>query len=264
MSSVLLTEKDLVATVELSRPDVRNAFDPAMISDLTTVFQNLEKRKDLRAVVLRGSGKVFCAGADLQWMKEMVNFTLEENREDSLKLYSMFEAIRTCTLPVIGLVQGAAFGGALGLVACCDYVISDPLTQFCFSEVKLGIAPAVISSFVLQKASAGKLRHPMISGAVFSAHQALEAGLVHEIAASADFAGRLEPVLNQYKECGPEAVRHTKGLLTQLPSLDWPEQKDCTVQLISERRVSAEGQEGLKSFLEKRTPKWRKGSDEKV
>jgi methylglutaconyl-CoA hydratase len=259
------TDKNPVAYVELSRPEVRNAFDPVMIAEITQTFLALQKRTDLRAVVLKGAGKVFCAGADLQWMKEMVNFTLAENREDSVKLYNMFEAMRTCALPIIGFVQGAAFGGALGLVACCDYVISDPMTQFCFSEVKLGIAPAVISSFVLQKAVPGKIRHQMISGAVFLAQHAYEAGLVHEIATTADFSARLENVLNQYLECGPEAVRHTKDLLLNLPSLEWHEQKDRTVQLIGERRCSDEGQEGLKSFLEKRSPAWRpKGSHEKV
>lgn len=258
MSFVKVTENNAVATIELSRPEVRNAFDPTMIADITKAFEDLEKRKDIRVVILRGSGKVFCAGADLQWMKAMVNYTIDENREDSLNLYKMFETIRTCTLPVIGLVQGAAFGGALGLVACCDYVISDSATQFCFSEVKLGIAPAVISSFILRKAPGGKIRHSLISGTVFTAQQAFEAGLVHEMAPVADFDARAEVIVAQYKECGPEAVRHTKALVNMLPSLSWIEQKEQTVQLIAERRVSAEGQEGLKSFLEKRSPHWRK------
>jgi len=257
MSLVELKEKEQIAYVTLRRPDMRNAFDPVMIAEITKIFVMLETRKDLRAVVLQGEGKVFCAGADLQWMKEMVNYTLEQNQVDSLNLHAMFEAIMNCTLPVIGLVQGAAFGGALGLVAACDYVIADPVTQFCFSEVKLGIAPAVISSFVLRKSQAGKVRHWMLSGSVFSSLQAADAGLVHEVAASTDFASKLDIVLKNYHECGPEAVRETKRLLNELTSLDWQGQRARTTRLIAERRVSAEGQEGLKSFLEKRSPSWR-------
>lgn len=257
MAFVEIKEIAQVGYVKLNRPEIRNAFDPGMIDLLTKTFEDLERREDLRAVVLQGEGKVFCAGADLHWMREMVQYTLEQNKKDSLKLFRMFEAIAGCSLPVIGLVQGAAFGGALGLVACCDYVMADPQTQFCFSEVKLGIAPAVISAFVQRKAVAGKVRHFMLSGEVFKASQAQEAGLVHEVLPSSSFNTRLESLLQHYKDCGPQAVRETKKLLNHLPGLSWEESRLRTSQLIAERRVSAEGQEGLKSFLEKRSPQWR-------
>lgn len=257
MSFIEIKEATQVAYVKLNRPDIRNAFDPSMIADITKTFNSLSARTDLRAVVLQGEGKVFCAGADLNWMREMVNYTLDQNKEDSLQLFAMFESIANCGLPVIGLVQGAAFGGALGLIACCDYVIADPQTQFCFSEVKLGIAPAVISAFINRKAVAGKVRHFMMSGAVFNSQQAAEAGLVNEVASSTDFTTRLEHVLKGYRECGPEAVRETKKLLNDLPNLSWEDQRKRTSRLIAERRVSVEGQEGLKSFLEKRSPNWR-------
>ncbi|MGZ3745879.1 MAG: enoyl-CoA hydratase-related protein [Pseudobdellovibrionaceae bacterium] len=260
MSFVEVKEAAQVAYIKLNRPDIRNAFDPSMIADITQAFFDLDKRRDLRAIVLQGEGKVFCAGADLKWMKEMVKYSLEQNKEDSLQLFAMFEAIATCSLPVLGLVQGAAFGGALGLVACCDYVIADPRAQFCFSEVKLGIVPAVISAFVHRKAVAGKIRHLMMSGIVFTSQQAAEAGLVNEIVETSDFTVCLESILKAYIECGPEAVRETKKLLNDLPKLSWEEQRQRTSQVISERRVSAEGQEGLKSFLEKRSPSWRKPS----
>lgn len=257
MSYVEMKERAQVAYVKLNRPEIRNAFDPSMIADLTKIFSDLEKRSDLRGVVLQGEGKVFCAGADLHWMKEMVEYTLDQNREDALKLFGMFEAIASCSLPVIGLVQGAAFGGALGLVACCDYVISDPQTQFCFSEVKLGIAPAVISAFIQRKTVPGRIRPMMISGVVFDAPLALEAGLVNEVLPVAQFDSRLEGLVKQYKDCGPEAVRETKKLLNDIQGMPWADQRQRTSQLIAERRVSAEGQEGLKSFLEKRSPRWR-------
>ncbi len=258
MSYVEYKEAAQVAYVKLNRPDSRNAFNPSMIDEITKIFLDLGKRIDLRAVVLHGEGKVFCAGADLHWMKEMVDYTLDQNKTDSLKLFAMFEAIAKCPLAVIGLVQGAAFGGALGLVACSDYVIAESQAQFCFSEVKLGIVPAVISSFVNLKVPAGKVRHFMMSGTVFSSQQAMEAGLVNEIVAASDFTTSLEFILKVYKECGPEAVRETKNLLNDLPNLTWADQRKRTSQLIAERRVSVEGQEGLKSFLEKRRPSWRR------
>ena len=248
---------DYVAYVKLNRPDVRNAFNPEMIAEITETFHQLEMRRDLRAVVLQGEGKSFCAGADLNWMREMVNFSYHQNREDSLRLFAMFEAIAKCTLPVIGLIHGAAFGGALGLVAVCDEVIAEEGTQFCFSEVKLGIAPAVISAFVQRKAVPGKVRPLMLSGVVFNPQVAQQAGLVTDIAPVGEGHNLLQKVLANYKQGGLEAVRETKKLLNDIANLTWEQQRDRTTHLIAERRASDEGQEGLKSFLEKREPSWR-------
>lgn len=257
MSFVVVTELNQVAYVKLHRPDVRNAFNPAMIEEITRVFKELNKRTDLRAVALQGEGKVFCAGGDLNWMKEMVQFSFEQNLEDSKKLFEMFEAIAFCDLPVIGMVHGAAFGGALGLIAACDEVIAEEGTQFCFSEVKLGIAPAVISAFVQRKAVAGKVRPLMMSATVFNAHTAQQAGLITEVVPAGEGHVALQKVLHNYLQCGPEAVRETKKLLNQLEKLNWEDQKKLTGQVIAERRAGPEGQEGLKSFLEKREPTWR-------
>lgn len=257
MKFVTLTELEHVAYVKLNRPDVRNAFNPEMITEITQIFQSLDKREDIRAVALQGEGKSFCAGADLNWMQEMVNFSFGQNIEDSKKLFAMFEAIAKCSLPVVGLIHGAAFGGALGLVAVCDEVIAEENTQFCFSEVKLGIAPAVISSFVNKKVLLGKVRPWMLSGLIFSAQQALSAGLVSDVVPVGDGHLVLQKVLHNYKQCGPQAVRETKKLLNELSRLNWDEQRERTTQLIAERRSSIEGQEGLKSFLEKREPSWR-------
>jgi methylglutaconyl-CoA hydratase len=257
MSFVVVTELEKVAYVKLNRPEVRNAFNPAMIAEITNTFLALEKRQDLRAVVLQGEGKAFCAGADLNWMKEMVDFTLQQNREDSVKLFEMFESIAECSLPVIGMIHGSAFGGALGLVAVCDEVIAEEGTQFCFSEVKLGIAPAVISAFVNRKAVPGKVRPLMLSAVVFNPHIAQQAGLVTEVVPVGEGHLALQKVLHNYLQCGPQAIRETKILLNGLRSMDWHEQRDATTILIAERRVSDEGQEGLKSFLEKSEPSWR-------
>lgn len=257
MKNIVVTELDHVAYVKLSRAEVRNAFNPEMIAEITAVFKSFNSRKDLKAIVLAGDGKSFCAGADLNWMKEMVNYSFEENKKDSLKLFEMFEAISDCELPVIGQVHGAAFGGALGLVAVCDEVIAEEATQFCFSEVKLGIAPAVISAFVQKKAVAGKVRPLMLSGVVFNAHIAQQAGLVTDVVTNGEAHIAVQKILSSYLAAGPEAVRETKKMLNKISSMNWQEQKDLTTEVIAQRRASAEGQEGLKSFLGKREPSWR-------
>lgn len=257
MKNIVVTELDHVAYVKLSRAEVRNAFNPEMIEEITSAFKSFNSRQDLKAVVLAGDGKSFCAGADLNWMKEMVNYSFEENKKDSLKLFEMFEAIADCELPVIGQIHGAAFGGALGLVAVCDEVIAEEATQFCFSEVKLGIAPAVISAFVLKKAVSGKVRPLMLSGVVFNAHTAQQSGLVTEVVANGEAHTAVQKVLGSYLAAGSEAVRETKKMLNIMSSMNWQEQKDLTTEVIAQRRASAEGQEGLKSFLEKREPAWR-------
>jgi methylglutaconyl-CoA hydratase len=257
MKYLIITEMDHVAYVKLHRPEMRNAFNPEMIAEITKTFLDLEKRQDVRAVVLQGEGKAFCAGGDLNWMKEMVNFSFEQNLQDSTVLFEMFEAIAQCTLPVIGLVHGAAFGGALGLIAACDEVIAEEGTQFCFSEVKLGIAPAVISAFVQRKAVPGKIRPLMLSAVVFNPHIAQQAGLITEVVAAGDGHTALQRVLQPYMQAGPEAVRETKKLLNNLESFTWKQQKEATAKVIAERRASPEGQEGLRAFLEKREPTWR-------
>lgn len=257
MKNIRMHDFEGVAEVILARPDLRNAFNPEMIAEITAVFKALAKRKDLRAVVLRGEGKSFCAGADLGWMKEMVKYSLAKNKKDSEKLYEMFAAIDACPLPVIGLVQGAAFGGALGLIACCDIVIAEEQTQFCFSEVKLGLVPAVISHFVLKKTSLGLVSPLMLLGRVFSCAEAERAGLVHSVVGLADLELTKNALLNQFGEVGPEAVRETKKLIHKLHGLTPPKSKAETTKVIAARRVSAEGQEGLQSFFDKKTPLWK-------
>ena len=257
MALVKVSEQNGVASVVLNRPDVRNAFNPDMIREITDIFTGFAKRKDVRLVTLWGDGKAFCAGADLSWMKAMVNYSFDENREDSVRLSAMFESILHCPQPVLGVVHGAVFGGALGLVACCDYVIAEKETQFCFSEVKIGIVPAVISSFVMKKALPGLVRPFMISGQVFDAERASAMGLIHEIVPPEEGLDRVRELATQWLDAGPEASRETKKLLNELPELTEIEARDRTTRLISERRVSTEGQEGLKSFLEKRSPSWR-------
>ena len=257
MKFVNYFEEKLIATVTLNRPEVRNAFNPAMIKEIKEIFLKLSTRHDLRAIIFKGEGKIFCAGGDLHWMKDMVRYTVDQNKEDANKLFEMYEAILHCPVPIVGVAQGAAFGGALGLLACCDYVISEEKTQFCFSEVKLGIAPAVISAFVFKKCTLGQVGPYMLTGQIFSAKSANLMGLVHDVADDESLPDRIETTIGWLREVGPEAVRSTKTLIHSLSSLNWGEVKEETSEVIAERRVSAEGQEGLKSFLEKRKPSWR-------
>lgn len=263
MKTLIVTELDRVVYVKLHRPDVRNAFNPEMISEITQLFQQVAQRKDLLAVTLQGEGKAFCAGADLTWMKEMVKYSYDQNLQDSEKLYEMFQSIESCPIPVIGIVHGAVFGGALGLVACCDYVIAETKTQFCFSEVKLGLVPAVISSFILRKVTRGIVHPFMISGQIFTASRALQMGLAHDmfdLNSEQDRAHQmnheLSKILHLFKANGAEAVRATKKLISSVMELEMKDQKSESTRVIAERRVSKEGQEGLKAFLEKRPPSW--------
>ncbi len=242
-----LPEDIQIKIVTLNRPEVKNAFNPEMIAEITQIFKSFVNDEELKAVILKGEGTVFCAGADLNWMKDMANYTYQQNVEDSAKLWEMFESISKCEVPVIGLVQGAAYGGALGLIACCDYVSAEVKTQFCFSEVKLGLAPAVISSFVLRKVSDSFVRPYMLSGEVFSTDRAIELGLVH----TKSFTGAVE-VAKKFSGNGKEAMKATKKLLNSLTGrISWEEQKALTTKVISERRMSSEGQERLKNFFNK-------------
>lgn len=252
--------QDAVASVALNRPEVRNAFHPQMIQEITKAFKALNKDKTVRAIVLSGQGKSFCAGADLEWMKSMASYTYTQNVKDAEKLYDMFAAIRDCDIPVVGQVHGAVFGGALGLLSVCDVVLAQSTTQFCFSEVRLGLAPAVISAFVKDKMNSSAMTRYFLTGAVFTASQAQLSGLVHEVI---NEDKDLHAVVREYLQkevlvAGPQAVRVTKKLLRSLKTIKTESQlKKITTQSIARLRVSEEGQEGLGAFFEKRQPKWR-------
>lgn len=239
-----------IQIVSLNRPEVKNAFHPEMIAEITEVFSKLASDSKIKAIVLKGEGTAFCAGADLNWMKEMVNYNFEQNVKDSKKLWDMFDRIIQCPIPVVGVLHGAVYGGALGLAACCDYVIAETKTQFCFSEVKLGLAPAVISSFVFRKIADGFARPLMLSAEVFNTETALRMGLAHQV--PANFESWPEEI-KKFSSNGLEAMRETKKLLNQITGRpSWDDQERLTTRVISERRVSTEAQTRLKKFLEKK------------
>jgi methylglutaconyl-CoA hydratase len=257
-STIRVQTANAIATVSLARVDHHNAFDQMMIRELTVAFTTLNERHDLAAVVLRGEGKSFCSGADLGYMKAQSAFTGEENETDADRLFSMFWALRSCPHPLIGRVHGNVMGGGLGLMAVCDVVAAVEGTKFCFTEVKLGLAPAVISPFVLERMSVSQARRFMLTGEIFDTDVALSTGLVHFKGDEPEadiFVNKLSAQLTQN---GPEAMRATKGLFRALYEIDdWDQRRELTTKVIAERRKSAEGQEGLKSFFEKRAPNWR-------
>ena len=236
--------------VTLARPETRNAFDAALIDDLAKAFVDVGTS---RAVVLAGDGPSFCAGADVDWMRASADLDVDANVADANALRRMFESIDSCPAPVVAVVHGHALGGGIGLVACADIVLADPGTVFAFSEVKLGIVPAVISPFALRRIGESAARRYFVTGERFDAATALQIGLVHEV--TDDLEATLAHVLDELGSAGPRAARHAKRLVLERP--DGPE----TARRIAERRTSDEGQEGLRAFLERRRPAWVAGDD---
>jgi len=246
VSALRLEKKAAVLHIAMARPERRNAFDVALIEELAAAFADVG---DVRAVVLSGDGPSFSAGADVEWMRSSVDLSYDENVADALRLRAMLDAIDSCPAPVVGRVQGHALGGGCGLVACCDVVIAEPTAQFAFSEVKLGIVPAVISPFALAKIGTGAARRYFVTGERFSADVALRIGLIHEVADDLDSA--VERVVRELLSAGPAAARAAKELARRAESAEE------TAARIAAHRTSAEGQEGLRAFLEKRPPSWR-------
>ena len=234
-----------ILRITLARPERRNAFDAELIRELAEAFVDVGRS---RAVVLAGEGASFSAGADVDWMRSSADLSYEENLADANALRGMLEAIDRCPAPVISRVQGHALGGGCGLVACSDIAVAADDAIFGFSEVKLGIVPAVISPFALAKIGPSAARRYFVTGEPFDAHTALRIGLVHEAARDLDAA--LERILAEVLSAGPKAARAAKRLVLERP--DGPE----TARSIAERRTSDEGQEGLHAFLEKRRPNW--------
>lgn len=258
LETILLNQKEAVLFITLNRPDVRNALSSKMIQELTHAIQQAPANKTIRLLVLQGSGKIFCSGADLQDMQKMINLNFSENKADALELHKLFKSMQNCPLPIISQIQGSAFGGALGLLACSDFVLAETKTKFCFSEVKLGLAPALISEFILKKSSLGCCMPWMMSGQVFDTDIAMAMGLVWKKSEEKTIQSDLEELIDQLLGCGSEAMAETKKLLNILTSRSVEDISDITSKVIAERRVSPEGQEGLKAFFEKRKPSWSK------
>ncbi|MBV9263394.1 MAG: enoyl-CoA hydratase/isomerase family protein [Candidatus Eremiobacteraeota bacterium] len=241
-----------VARVTLSRPDVRNAFNAELIERLHEIFTEITAADDVRAVVLAGEGKVFCGGADIGWMRGSLDLSFDENVRDAERMSDMFRAIDNCSKPVIGRVHGAALGGGAGLAAVCDIVVAADNAIFGFTEVKLGIVPAVISPFVLSKIGASQARRFFLTGERFDARKALEIGLVHEMVTDAELDNTVTRCLIELRSAGPHAVSAAKLLIRRVLDNSYDGTRAITTRAIAQQRIGAEGQEGLRAFLERR------------
>lgn len=254
--TLLVEESGGVLTVTLNRPQVHNAFNDQLIAEAIELFSDMGKR-DARAVVLRGGGPNFCAGADLNWMSRMVSYTRDENIRDSSLLAKMYALINECPIPVVGRIQGAAIGGGVGLVAVCDIAIATRASKFGLSEVKLGILPAVISPYVIAKIGESHARALFLTGERFDGERAQRIGLVHRLVddeAALDAA--VTEALDQLRTSGPDAVRECKKLISFVANNELAEAIPYTIEAIATRRVSPEGQAGMNAFLQKEKAPW--------
>lgn len=257
-SNLLIEIENGVAKLILNRPDVHNAFDDVLIEKIIAALNAVEANDDVRVVVLTSHGKHFSAGADLNWMKRMATLTEQENRDDAQQLAELMHKLNNLDKPTVALVNGAAYGGAVGLIACCDMAIATQRSRFCLSEVKIGLSPAVISPFVVSAIGERAARRYFLTAEAFDAKQAAQLGLLHEVVADeVALAKQGEQLINALLLNSPQAMAKTKLLIKEVSRGDINNtMRDYTVNLIASIRVSEEGQEGLASFLEKRQANW--------
>jgi methylglutaconyl-CoA hydratase len=245
-----------VARITLARPEVHNAFNAAMIEELIDVFIRVTTAPDLRVVVLGGAGKSFCAGADLNWMREVIKYSFEDNLRESNRVSDMMQAIGYCPKAVIARVQGATLGGGTGLAAAADLVVASEGAFFSLSEVKIGLVPACISPYVIARLGPGRAKECFITGERLSAARAVQLGLATEVVAAEDLDQRVEERVDQILANGPEAVAQAKKLVAEVTGMPIARAKTFTAEIIARLRVSPEGQEGMDAFLNRRKPAW--------
>jgi methylglutaconyl-CoA hydratase len=252
------SRRGFAAVVTLNRPEVRNAFNATLIAELADAFERLSNANDIRAIMLQGAGKLFSAGADLNWMGASMAYTHDDNIADALKMSDMLRVIDTCRHPVIGRLHGAALGGGVGLAAVCDLVIAAEGTLFGFTEARLGIAPAVISQFVVPKIGQSQARALFITAEQFDACKALDIGLIHKVVPAEQLDDAITTTLLAIGANGPAGVRAGKLLARTVTQLEPSEARETTAATIAGLRVGDEGQEGIRAFLEKRAPSWKR------
>lgn len=259
-SGIQRAQEDGVVRIWLNRPDKHNAFDDHVAAELTECFHQLAADASLRAVVLGGRGKSFCAGGDLAWMRRVADYTHDENLADAAKFQATFEAIDRCPHPVIGRLQGAAMGGGAGLIAVCDIVIAAADAKIGFPEVRLGLVPGVISPYVLRKIGFSRTRHLFLTGERFGADEALRMALVHRVVAPEGLDDAVNGVVDAIRACAPQGVRGAKDLVFEMNDSDGARQLELARMAIANARASDDGREGTSAFLEKRKPNWLEGS----
>ncbi|HSA94792.1 MAG TPA: enoyl-CoA hydratase-related protein [Acidobacteriota bacterium] len=245
-----------VGRIWFARPEVRNAFDSRMVGELRAALRSLAADPDVRVVVLSGTGTSFCAGADLNWMREIIRFSYEQNLAESLELAEWLHELSSLPKPTIARVNGAAIGGGAGFAAACDIVIASTDARFSLSEVKLGLVPACIAPYVLRRTGPGRVTPYFLTGERFDARRALEIGLVDVAVEPGELDGKVDEVVSSLLTSGPEALAKAKELLARVPGMGMAEAKRYTAEMIAGLRTTAEGQEGMAAFLEKRKPSW--------
>jgi len=245
-----------IAFITFCRPEVHDAFNDTVIYEMTDLFNRLNEEKDLRAVVLTGEGKSFCAGADLNWMKRVITQSFEENLKESNALADLFAMIYNFRCPVIGKINGAAIGGGVGFVAVCDIAIGAESAVFSFSEVKIGLVPACIGPYVVKKIGEGKAREFFITGERMKGEKAFKIGLINACIDDDKLDETVDKLLKMIKSSGPEAITVAKKLVASVPNMSEEQYKPFTAEMIARLRISDEGQEGMNAFLEKRKPGW--------
>ncbi|MBN2409757.1 MAG: enoyl-CoA hydratase/isomerase family protein, partial [Candidatus Aminicenantes bacterium] len=244
--------------ITMNRPQVHNAFNATMIGDLTEAFRLAASDNGVRIVVLAGAGESFCAGADLNWMREIIRYSYEQNLKESLQIAELVKFIYELPKPTIARVNGAVIGGGNGLVSACDIVVASDKARFGLSEVKIGLVPAAIGPYVIRRIGESAAHALFLTGERIDARRALEIGLVNKVVPDADLDAKVGEIVRQLLSSGPEAIAKCKELLRRVPGLSLEEAKDYTAEMIARLRVSPEGQEGMASFLEKRKPRWAK------
>ncbi len=256
-TTIQLEISNQVASIWLNRPEIHNAFNEEMIGEILRCYEMLNMLDSVRVVVLRGKGKSFCAGADLNWMRDVAKFTYEENYAESYQLSLCFNAIYTCKKPCIAVVHGAAIGGANGLLAACDFVYCTNDTVFSLSEVKIGIVPACISPYIIKRVGEYPAKELMLTGKRFKGEEAERIGLVNKSLNDSEIDAKLNETIHLLMTSAPKAITHCKNLIYNVVNrLSHKEALEYTAKMIAEIRASDEGQEGTAAFLEKRKPNW--------
>jgi methylglutaconyl-CoA hydratase len=256
LQTIRLESEGAVARVTLNRPDVHNAFNLTMVEELIAAFRALAREPDIRVIVLTGEGTSFCAGADLNWMREIISYSFEENVKESNRISDLMEAINFCPKATIARVQGATLGGGTGLAATCDLVIAADVAFFSLSEVRIGLVPACISPYIIARVGPTKARECFITGERIPAQRAAEMGLATECIPLEQLDGRVDERVSQILRNGPTAITRAKELVARVPTMPISVAKRYTAEVIAAQRIDAEGQEGMDAFLNRRKPNW--------
>ncbi len=256
--TILAVKAGQVLRITMNRPQVHNAFNAVMIGELAAAFDSARSDEGVRIVILTGAGESFCAGADLNWMREIIHYSYDQNLRESLQVADLMKAVYELPKPAIARVNGAVIGGGTGLLSACDIVVASEKARFGLSEVKIGLVPAAIGPYVIRRIGENHAHELFLTGERFDAQRALEIGLVNKVVPHAALDEKVEELVRLLLSSGPEAIAKCKELLHKVPGMSLEEAKGYTAEMIARLRISPEGQEGMASFLEKRKPGWAK------